>query len=341
MLIFHSPDAEKHDPKTFFRHGKTVPHPESAERYRTLRQAVEGTVHEIRQCVDAGLDPIVAVHDAGYINFLAAAWSMAQTEDAQATEIATTQFARTPPLNRPTSLQGLLSYYSSDTSCAIRQGTWEAVYASAQTAISAADALETRNVAYALCRPPGHHAHAIHSSGFCYLNNAAIAVERLAKRVGRVATLDIDVHHGDGTQDIFYARSDILTVSTHAGTADYFPYFTGYENERGIHGGEGYNLNLPLARGSGDEAFLAAISKGLERISKHGAAALVVSLGLDAAEDDPVGILNVSTGGFRSAAALISSVGLPTLLVQEGGYPCDALGVNLAAFLEAFECAAD
>ena len=337
MLIFHSPAAERHDPETFFRHGKTVPHPESAERYRTLRHAVDDTRHEIRECGDAGLGPITAVHDAGYVAFLADAWGMAKAGDPGATEITTTQFARTPPLNRPANLQGLMSYYSGDTSSGIRAGTWEAVHASAQTAISAADALETERAVYALCRPPGHHAHAIHSSGFCYLNNAAIAVERLAGRFGRVATLDIDVHHGDGTQDIFYRRSDILTVSTHADTADYFPYFTGYENELGEGDGEGYNLNLPLVRGSGDEAYLGAIEKGLERISKHDAAALVVSLGLDAAEDDPVGILSVSTDGFRSAAALISSFGLPTLLVQEGGYPCDALGVNLAAFLEAFE----
>jgi acetoin utilization deacetylase AcuC-like enzyme len=128
-----------------------------------------------------------------------------------------------------------------------------------------------------------------------------------------------------------------LTVSTHAETFDYFPYFTGYENERGVAEGEGYNHNLPLPRGSGDQAYLEAIESGLERIAKHDAAVLVVSLGLDAAEADPVGILNVSTDGFRSAASLISNFGLPTLLVQEGGYPCDALGVNLAAFLEAFE----
>jgi acetoin utilization deacetylase AcuC-like enzyme len=337
MLIFHSPAAEKHDPQTFFRHGKTVPHPESAERYRTLRQAIGGSKHVILECGDAGLDPINAVHDQGYVAFLADAWGMSQAADPAATEVNTTQFARTPPLNRPTNLQGLMSYYSSDTSSGIRAGTWEAVYASAQTAISAADALATERAAYALCRPPGHHAHAIHSSGFCYLNNAAIAVERLASRFGKVATLDIDVHHGDGTQDIFYRRSDILTVSTHAETFDYFPYFTGYENERGVAEGEGYNHNLPLPRGSGDQAYLEAIESGLERIAKHDAAVLVVSLGLDAAEADPVGILNVSTDGFRSAASLISNFGLPTLLVQEGGYPCDALGVNLAAFLEAFE----
>lgn len=337
MLVFHSPAAERHDPETFFRHGKTVPHPESAARYRMLYAALDDTVHEVRECADAGLDPIKAVHDAGYVAFLAGAWAMALAIDGSVDEITTTQFARTPPLNLPVSLQGLMSYYSSDTSAGIRAGTWDAVYASAQTAISAADALDSARATYALCRPPGHHAHAIHSSGFCYLNNAAIAVERLAGRLGRVATLDIDVHHGDGTQDIFYSRSDILTVSIHAETIDYFPHFTGYANEYGEGKGEGYNLNLPLARGSGDAAYLDAIRKGLERISAHDATVLVVPLGLDAAVDDPVGILNVTTDGFRAAAALISDFGLPTLLVQEGGYPCDALGRNLAAFLEAFE----
>jgi acetoin utilization deacetylase AcuC-like enzyme len=184
MLIFHSPAAEKHDPQTFFRHGKTVPHPESAERYRTLRQAIGGSKHVILECGDAGLDPINAVHDQGYVAFLADAWGMSQAADPAATEVNTTQFARTPPLNRPTNLQGLMSYYSSDTSSGIRAGTWEAVYASAQTAISAADALATERAAYALCRPPGHHAHAASEKLRRWILMSTMAMEHRISSIG-------------------------------------------------------------------------------------------------------------------------------------------------------------
>lgn len=334
MQVFHSPDAVLHDPHRFFRRGVVMPHPESVERYLTLRDRAVAAGHELVAATDHGIDPLAAVHDPLYLDFLRTAYATAAALEPEVEEIMTTQFARGAIRRRPQGFLGQVSYHSADTSTAIRKGSWAAAYGAAQAALSAADALADAPVTYALSRPPGHHAGVDHSSGFCFLNNAAIAADHLARTHGKVAMLDIDVHHGDGTQAIFYRRRDVLTVSVHAATDNYFPYFTGYPDETGAAEGDGYNLNLPLPHGSGDEAYLAAIARGLDRVAAHDAGALVVSLGLDAADEDPVGVLNVTTEGFRCAAALIAQINVPVLLVQEGGYPCEALGRNLVAFLD-------
>jgi len=187
--------------------------------------------------------------------------------------------------------------------------------------------------AYALCRPPGHHAFADLAGGFCFLNNSAIAAERLRAGGMRPAILDVDVHHGNGTQGIFYGRCDVLTVSIHADPARFYPFFWGHAHERGTGAGLGANLNLPLARGTGDEDYLATLGTALARIAAFGADAIVVALGLDAHVDDPFRGLAVTTPGFTRIAAAIAGAGLPVLCVQEGGYVSDALGANLTAFL--------
>lgn len=338
MIVFHSEDAALHDPVSFVRHGKAIPHPENASRYRLLLDAVKAAGHDLRLTTNWGEEPILRVHDADYVNFLRSAWDTATANGMEGDEIVTSQFARVPPLQRPASLPGLMGLYSSDTSTGIRSGTWQAAYGAAQTAISAArQVLASGQTVYALCRPPGHHAYRAHASGFCFLNNAAIAAEQLLAELDRVAILDIDVHHGDGTQHIFYSRGDVLNVSIHASTETYFPHFSGSAAERGEGAGEGMNLNFPLAHGSGDEAYVAAIAQGLETIKGFGPQALIVSLGLDAAEDDPIGVLNVTEEGFARAASLIASLGVPSLLVQEGGYPSAALQSNLRAFLSAYD----
>jgi acetoin utilization deacetylase AcuC-like enzyme len=221
---------------------------------------------------------------------------------------------------------------------AIRADTWRAIYGSAQSAIAAADAALERGVAYALCRPPGHHAYADCAGGFCYLNNSAIAAQRLRDKTGgKVANVDVDVHHGNGTQGIFYQRDDVLTVSIHAETSNYFPLFAGFAEERGDGVGKGFNLNMPLAHGAGNVEVLAALEEALAQVRAFEPAAIVVALGLDAAADDPLGVFNVSAEGFAAISAQIASLNLPTTLVQEGGYLCEALAPNLLAALAGFE----
>jgi acetoin utilization deacetylase AcuC-like enzyme len=338
MLVLHNPASLKHDPSDYYRRGAVVPHPEGAERYAVLRGAAAEAGHELAEAAVGGLDPIRAVHTAEYLDFLRGAWARRDEMPGLGPELLGGHFARPQMSRRPTGLFGLLGFHTADTSTPIRAGTWDAVYGSAQVAVAAADAALQRGQAYALCRPPGHHAYADSAGGFCFLNNSAIAAERLRRRLhGPVAILDIDVHHGNGTQGIFYTRGDVLTVSVHADPSDYFPFYAGYVDERGEGEGAGFNRNLPLPHGSGDGPFLHAIEEGLGDIAALKPAALVLALGLDASEDDPIGALKVTTGGFAHAARLVAAAGLPTVLVQEGGYLCEALPRNLVAFLAAFE----
>jgi acetoin utilization deacetylase AcuC-like enzyme len=224
-----------------------------------------------------------------------------------------------------------------DLACPIGAGTWQAVCASADTAVTAADMVAAGDRAvYALCRPPGHHAHATRAGGFCYLNNTAIAAERLRAHTPRVAILDVDVHHGNGTQAIFYRRDDVLTVSVHADPADYYPFFWGHAHEKGEGDGKGYNLNLPLPVGSGDDLWLDAVTVAVATVAAFEPAALVVALGLDAYEGDPLAGGSVTTPGFGRLAGVIAGLDVPTVIVQEGGYLCDGLGGNLASFLDGF-----
>ncbi|WKL57615.1 histone deacetylase family protein [Asticcacaulis sp. ZE23SCel15] len=331
MICIHSPASTGQNPHSFFRHGNLRDHPETSERYRILLAALAG--HEIIEAHDHGTEPIKAVHSPDYVEFLMTAWGRRQELAGITDQLVATQFPRVGMNARPTGLQGQLGYYLGDTSTSIRDDTWSAIAGSAHAAVDAADYALKAGKAYALCRPPGHHAYAGYGSGFCYLNNAAIAAQRLRDAGAKVAVLDIDVHHGNGTQGIFYGRDDVLTVSVHAETSAYFPFYSGYANETGTNAGEGFNINLALEHGLGDEPWLAAIAKGLEAISAYGATALVVSLGLDASEHDPIGVLKVTTNGFERAGALIASAALPMAIIQEGGYICDALPHNLAAFL--------
>ncbi|AIQ89753.1 MULTISPECIES: histone deacetylase family protein [Methylobacterium] len=340
MRIFHTPDSGRHDPERYLRRGTPIPHPEQAARYAILRDAALQGGHDLAEPADHGLDPIRAVHDPDYVAFLAEAWARRGEIPDIGDEILTGSFARPQMHRRPAGLLGRLGLYTADTSTPIRAGTWAAVYGSAQCAVAAADAALAAGHAYALCRPPGHHAYAESAGGFCFLNNSAIAAERMRVATGGpVAILDIDVHHGNGTQGIFYARADVLTVSVHADPSDYFPFFAGYADETGTGAGAGFNRNLPLPPGSGDAPWLEALEAGLAAVAAHRPRALVVALGLDAAADDPIGALAVTRAGFVGAAERIGRAGLPTALVQEGGYLCAALPDNLAAFLAAFDAA--
>lgn len=340
MRAFHTPASAAHDPEKYFRRGTIVTHPEQADRYEILLRAISND-HDVGEAHDHGIEPLLAVHAPDYIEFLEKAWERRDELPNVEAEILSGHFARPHMHRRPSALLGLIGYYLADTSTPIRAGTWDAVYGSAQVAVEAADAALTAGHSYGLCRPPGHHAYANSAGGFCFLNNSAIAAGRLLaqsrKSEARVAILDIDVHHGNGTQGIFYERPDVLTVSIHADPSNYFPFFTGYADETGAGAGEGFNLNLPLEHGLGDDAFLAAIERGLTRIAEFEPTALVLALGLDASEHDPFGALKVTTAGFSRAAEAIARAGLPTAIIQEGGYLCDALPHNLAAFLGSFD----
>ena len=338
MLVLHSPASLLHDPADYFRRGKIVEHPEQARRYTILRDAVAGAGHALREAEDHGLASISAVHDAGYVEFLSSIWSRREELPGIGAEILTGHYARPQMSRLPTGLLGQLGFYMADTSTPVRAGTWEAIYGSAQAALEGVRVAINRHTAYALCRPPGHHAYAASAGGFCFLNNTAVAAQAIRGAMGGpVAILDIDVHHGNGTQGIFWERPDILTISIHADPSNYFPFYAGYSGETGGGAGEGFNRNFVLPEGTRDDAWLSAIADAMREIAQFRPAALVVALGFDASEHDPIGAFKVTTDGFSRAAEAIAAFGGPVLLVQEGGYLCEALPTNLVAFLAAFE----
>jgi acetoin utilization deacetylase AcuC-like enzyme len=327
----------KHTPRHFMANGAILPNPEQAERIDILLAGARAAGCEVQAPVDAGLGPIAAIHSAEYLTFLQNIYARWRRIEGAGEEV----IPNIHPANRgdsyPKSAIGQAGYHQGDTACPIASGTWEAAYWSAQSAVSAADVvLGGERAAYALSRPPGHHAFGDLAGGFCFLNNSAIAAERFLANGLRPAILDVDVHHGNGTQGIFYGRRDVLTVSIHADPARFYPFFWGHAHERGEGAGLGYNLNLPLARGTDDAGFLATLDAALAQIRSFGADVVVVALGLDAYEGDPFKGLAVTTPGFARIGAAIAGLGLPTLFVQEGGYICDALGDNLTSVLGGF-----
>lgn len=331
-------DAQRaHDPQFFLSSGAAHSCPEKPARIDALLSAVSRLGGPVVQAPDAGMAPIRAVHSDRYLTFLQTIhrrWSRIEGASAEViANIHPNSFADGYPL----SAVGQAGFHMTDTSCPISAQTWGAAYASAQTAIHGADlVLSGARMVYALCRPPGHHAVAERAGGFCYLNNSAIAAQRLTAAGQRVAVLDVDLHHGNGTQGIFFDRGDVLTVSIHAHPERFYPFFWGYATETGEASGVGANLNLPLPRGTGDAGFLLALGQALEKITVWGVDVLVLALGLDAFEGDPFAGLTVSTSGFGQIGALVASLGLPTVAVQEGGYLCPQLGDNLAAVLRAW-----
>jgi acetoin utilization deacetylase AcuC-like enzyme len=338
MKIVYSDRHAGHDPQTFFVRGVKQRSTEQPERATRLLAAARAAGHEVAAPDTYGPAPAAAVHTPEYIDFLqTVARDWAQLPGAGPEVVPNVHPAR-QPATYPKALAGRAGWHQVDMACPIGPGTWDAALAASEVAATAADlVLGGAREAYALCRPPGHHAFADMAGGFCFLNNTAIAAQRLRSKHARVAVLDVDVHHGNGTQGIFYERGDVLTISIHADPDNYYPYFWGHAHERGTGAGLDGNLNLPLPLGSPDGPWLAAGDTALARLRAFAPTALVVALGLDASESDPLQGLKVTGAGFFAMAGKIAGLGLPTVLVQEGGYLSDDLGRNLVQFLAGFE----
>ena len=224
-----------------------------------------------------------------------------------------------------------------DLSACIVEGTYQAALASANCALSAAETvMNGARAAFALCRPPGHHAGKDYAGGYCFINNASVAANWLSSKE-KVALLDIDYHCGNGTQDIFYERDDVLTISIHADPNFEYPHYAGYANETGTGVGLGFHKNFPLERSTDDALYLSALEEALRLIRKFEPKYLVVSAGMDIYADDPLGTIKVTTEGIGEIGKRVSALGLPTIIVMEGGYNNDALGRNIVSFLGEFE----
>src|SRR5512140_2109834 len=284
MKVFYSEEHRKHEPPfEVFDGGLRTPYLENPDRMDRILEALQQVDWaEICAPRDFGLEPIQAVHDREYIDFLASCWDEWQVSEAADKSVllpATFALRRQP--HKPTGLLGRAGYYLMDLSACIVEGTYPAALASANCALNAAEAVSNgEQVSFGLCRPPGHHAGKDYAGGYCFINNAAVAANWLSS-TGKVALLDIDYHCGNGTQDIFYERADVLTISLHADPNFDYPYYAGFAEETGSGAGLGFHRNFPLAKDTNDARYLSALEEALGLIHKFASTALVISAGMD------------------------------------------------------------
>lgn len=282
--------------------------------------------------------PVGKIHDKGFLAFLETAWEE-WTRAGFRGEILPTGFPnRSLRQKCPRNIDGKVGYYVHSLETCITAGTWEAATSSAAVALTGQKIVAGgAPAAFALCRPPGHHAHDDLYGGYCFLNNAAIAAQAFRDGgAGRVAILDVDFHHGNGTQDIFYRRKDVLFCSLHGAPEDAYPYFLGYRDEKGEGEGEGHNFNYPLPPGSGFDVWGKALDDACRKIKAYKPDVLIVSLGVDTYKDDPISFFKLASADFTTYGGRIAKLKLPTLFVMEGGYAIEAIGINTVNVLDGF-----
>jgi acetoin utilization deacetylase AcuC-like enzyme len=342
MITFFPEQQALHAPEFEFFRGERVPCFESPARAGFVRQALLARGHALR-APDLDARAVLAeVHTPRYLAFLEGAW-----DDWLALDPA--NGARQPfpsvwPVRtlrsdvEPTNFTARLGLYAMDNGSPLSAGTWAAAKAGADAAVSAAVLIGAgeRGV-FCATRPPGHHAGADFMGGYCFLNNAAVAAQALRHQgCARVAVLDVDYHHGNGTQSIFYDRADVLFVSLHGDPRTEYPFYLGHADETGEGAGAGFNLNLPLTAGSPGAAWFDALEVACARIARHGADALVVSLGLDTFAGDPISTFALQADDFSRLGTRLARLGLPAVFVLEGGYAAADLGVNAVNVIEGF-----
>ncbi len=334
MRIFYDDAQRDHAPARELHNGAFAAYAETPARVDAMLRAVGPT----ETPADRGEAPILAVHDAAYVGFLKEAPRLWQEAGRPGDAIPYAFPIRGRRPLRLDRVDALLGAHAFDATTPITADTWRSAYASAQSALAATQAvLDGERAAFALCRPPGHHAGADYCGGYCHLNVAAIAAQAARDAgVERVAILDIDYHHGNGTQDIFYARADVFYASVHADPKRDYPFYWGHADETGEGAGLGTTLNLPLPHGTSRDAFRAAQARALEAIAAFDPGLLVVSFGADTWEGDPISQFALTTPDYAVLAGDIAARGWPSVIVMEGGYAVDALGHNVASFLSGF-----
>jgi acetoin utilization deacetylase AcuC-like enzyme len=341
VLTIASDAHRRHHPREpFHDFGRLVPPPEIPERVDRILDAIRArALGDVRAPEEHGGDPVLGVHTRDYVEFLEHAhdeWIDATGAPAHSEAVAYARAIRGQPIDEPRHIVAKLGWYSHDTD-PILCGTWEAASAAVDVALSAFDAIAAgAHSAYALCRPPGHHAAADSFAGYCYLNNAAIAAQAWVDAGARVAIVDVDYHHGNGTQQIFYDRDDVLFVSLHADPTVEYPFFLGFADERGWGAGQDANRNFPLPLGTDWSSYGTALDDALTVVRRFAPDGVIVSLGVDTAAEDPDRFELVADDYTRMGEA-IGGLARPTLFVQEGGYCLDVLGRNVVNVLSGFE----
>jgi len=341
MLTVFSDKHALRDSKTELYGGELVPPFECPVRAEHILQRVKDvSLGDVIAPDSSDINAVTRIHDAEFIRFLETCWDQWQTAGYQGEAIATCWPARGMQQHRvPSHIDGKLGYYAMAAETAISNGTWEAARASVDVALTAQAAIRNgAREAFALCRPPGHHAAADMFGGYCFINNAAVAAQAfLDQGATRVALLDVDFHHGNGSQAIFYDRDDVMFLSLHGDPRDAFPHFLGYADELGQGAGQGFNHNYPMGPGTNFATWGAALEDACQKIRRYAPDALVVSLGVDTFEHDPISFFKLTSDDFKRYGATISSLGLATLFVMEGGYAVEEIGINAVNVLQGYE----
>ncbi len=345
MQSFFSEDHRLHFPQAELHGGQLVTPFERPSRMEYVLRELAVRGFDAPAAPDIISDELIdsaaaSVHDAGYLSFLASAWGEWIAAGFEGEIIATGFPARRMPgIRPPRHIEGRVGYYALAAETAMTAGTWPAARSSLASALAAQRHVAARSAgaAFALCRPPGHHAAIDMFGGYCFLNNAAAAAQAfVSDGADRVAILDVDFHHGNGTQDIFYQREDVLFASLHGHPEDAYPHFSGYADETGAGAGQGSTVNYPLRPGTGYEPWSEALDQALARVSAFGTQALVVSLGVDAYKQDPISFFRLESADFSDCGRRIAGMKLPTVLVMEGGYAIEAVGINTVNVLAGF-----
>ncbi len=342
MKVVYSLRHRAHHPQHEFESSgfqEPFEHPERAEIIRAALDADHR--FDFVAPDDWGTDPIDAVHDPGLVAFLATAWEEYQQSHPYTHDVVPDVFHLPGirdgmgPAVEPTDIGARLGWWCYETTTPLTHGTYDAARSSVDVALTAADHVVAGDrVAYGLCRPPGHHAARAVYGGYCFFNNAAIVAQHLASTTGgKVAVLDVDYHHGNGTQQIFYDRADVQFVSLHGDPQRAYPYLTGHRDERGTGPGDGTTSNFPLPAEVEDDEYLTALTAACGEIDAFGAESIVVSLGLDTYWEDPICDFALTADGFERCGRLVRELGRPTVVLQEGGYATAELGVNALAWL--------
>ncbi|MFT3988246.1 histone deacetylase family protein [Aestuariivirga sp.] len=339
MQIIFSEDHRLHFPQGEIFGGEFVTPFERPSRMEyILRELKARKFTDIKPPSALDMGPVRKIHDADYLTFLETGWAEWTAAGYRGEMLAAGVPNRSLRQKCPKSIDGKVGYYTHSVETCITAGTWGAAKASAAVAQTAQKLVSGGAPhAFALCRPPGHHAHDDLFGGYCFLNNAAIAAEGFrASGARKVAILDVDVHHGNGTQDIFYQRNDVLFISLHGAPEYTYPYFLGYADEKGEGPGEGFNINYPIPPGGAYDVWGAALEDACTKIAAYKPDVLIVSLGVDTFKLDPISPLKLEHEDFTTYGGRIARLKLPTLIVMECGYAVEAIGINTVNVLEGF-----
>ncbi|HHZ09829.1 MAG TPA: histone deacetylase family protein [Rhizobiales bacterium] len=341
MKTIFSPLHAGHSGQMELVAGAIVPGFEKPSRAEIIRARVEAVkLGPIEEPNPHDMAAAKRVHASDYIDFLPTVWPAWEASGRGGSALPFTWPTRGLRGDVvPDAIEAKLGYYSFDAGAPFVKGTWAAIRSSYETALTAAELVKGgQRAAFALCRPPGHHAGAAFMGGYCFINNAAVAAQWFRDQgAARVSILDVDYHHGNGTQEIFYSRADVQVLNLHGDPMTEYPFFLGHADETGAGPGEGYNTNYPMPFGTDWNRWSAALEDACGKLAAYGPDVVVVSLGVDTFEKDPISHFKLVSEDYPKIGARIAKLGLPTLFVMEGGYAVDEIGVNAVGVLTGFE----